>query len=59
MKDEERFLDEWLAYHRLIGVDHFFLYDHASEPPLRELVAPHREYVTSDRLVEGRRFASG
>jgi hypothetical protein len=23
LKDEGRFLEEWLAYHRLIGVDHF------------------------------------
>jgi hypothetical protein len=46
LKDEERFLDEWLAYHRLIGVDHFFLYDDAAEQPLRALAARHAEYVT-------------
>jgi len=46
LKDEERFLEEWLAYHRLIGVDHFLLYDHAAEQPLEALLAPHRGYVT-------------
>jgi hypothetical protein len=29
-KDEAPFLAEWVAYHRLIGVDHFFLYDNGS-----------------------------
>ena len=29
-KDEAPFLLEWIAYHRLIGVDHFFLYDNGS-----------------------------
>ena len=24
---ESRFLSEWLVYHRLLGVDHFALYD--------------------------------
>lgn len=46
LKDEERFLEEWISYHRLLGVDHFFLYDHAAEQPLQELLTPHRDYVT-------------
>lgn len=38
-------LAEWIAYHHIVGVDHFFLYDHdlehdlADNAPLRTLVA--------------------
>lgn len=45
-KDEDPFVDEWLAYHRLIGVDHFYLYDNDSRTQLRAVVAPHAAYVT-------------
>ena len=31
-RDEKPFLDEWLVYHRRLGVDHFFVYD--DEPDL-------------------------
>ncbi len=27
VRDENPFLDEWIAYHHLLGIDHFFLYD--------------------------------
>ena len=26
-KNEAKFLKEWIEYHRLVGVDHFYLYD--------------------------------
>ena len=29
-KNEARYLMEWLAFHRMIGVDHFVLYDNGS-----------------------------
>lgn len=29
-KDEERDLEEWLEFHRLVGVEHFYVYDNAS-----------------------------
>lgn len=46
LKDEARFVDEWLAYHRLLGAEHFVLYDHDPALGLRDFVAPHEEYVT-------------
>jgi hypothetical protein len=46
LRDETRFIDEWLAYHRLLGADHFVLYDDDPALPLREFVAPHAQYVT-------------
>ncbi len=29
-KNEKRYLKEWIEYHRLVGVDHFYLYDNNS-----------------------------
>lgn len=46
LKDEEKFLDEWLIYHQLIGVDHFFLYDDNQTLPLKDFLTPHSGYVT-------------
>ncbi|MDR2504378.1 MAG: glycosyltransferase family 92 protein [Deltaproteobacteria bacterium] len=36
IKDEEPFMEEWFTYHQLIGVEHFFVYDNFSTPPLEE-----------------------
>jgi hypothetical protein len=46
LRDELPFVDEWLAYHRLLGVDHFVLYDDDAELPLADYVAPHAAYTT-------------
>lgn len=46
LRDEEPFLDEWLVYHKMIGIDHFFLYDDAPNLPLQELLQPHANYIT-------------
>ena len=46
VKGEEPFIDEWLAYHRLIGVEHFYLYDNNPALRLKALLQRHRDYVT-------------
>lgn len=47
VKNESRYLKEWIEYHRLIGVSHFYLYDTASvDFPKRIL----RKYI-SEKLV--------
>jgi len=52
LRHEDEFVDEWVAYHRLLGVDHFYLYDHDPRLPLRKLMHKHRGYVTvTDWLV--------
>ena len=38
-KDENHFLKEWLAYHALLGVEHFYIYDNCSQVPIRELLS--------------------
>ena len=46
VKAEDPFLDEWIAYHRLMGVDYFILYDDDPRQNLSMLTARHRAYVT-------------
>jgi len=47
MKDEELFVDEWIAYHHFIGIDYFFICDHG-KTSLQTFLAPHIEagYLT-------------
>lgn len=44
--EEEKFIDEWLVYHRLLGIEHFFLYDDSPALPLARFLQPHAAYVT-------------
>lgn len=46
VRDEKPFMDEWLLYHKMIGADHFFLYDDEPGLPLEAFCAPHQGYVT-------------
>jgi hypothetical protein len=41
-KDENVYLKEWLDYHILIGVEHFWIYDNESSVPLAKTV---KEYI--------------
>lgn len=40
VKDEGPYIKEWVLYHSLIGVEHFFIYDNGSTPPVRESLGP-------------------
>lgn len=40
-KDEGRFLKEWIDYHRLIGIEHFYIYDNMSSDNSYEVLAPY------------------
>jgi tetratricopeptide (TPR) repeat protein len=46
LKDEDSFVEEWVAYHRLLGVDQFYLYDNDPRQPLKHILAQHAAYVT-------------
>lgn len=37
-RDENEYLEEWLRWHILQGVEHFYIYDHGSKQPVREQV---------------------
>ena len=42
-KDEGRYLKEWLDYHLLAGVEHFYLYNNDSSDDYKEVLAPYVE----------------
>lgn len=46
LKEEDPFVEEWIAHHRLLGIDHFYLYDNDPRQPLRDILSLHRDYVT-------------
>ena len=41
MKDEEHYVKEWLDYHLLAGVDHFYIYDNDSTPDFKKILQPY------------------
>jgi hypothetical protein len=46
LKAEDPFVREWIAHHRLLGVDHFYLYDNDPRLPLQELLSAWADFVT-------------
>ncbi len=40
-RDEAPYLAEWVEFHRLVGVEHFFMYDDRSGDAGREVLAPY------------------
>lgn len=42
-KNEARYLREWIEYHRLIGVEHFYLYNNFSDDNYEEVLRPYIE----------------
>lgn len=55
LKNEGHYLKEWLDYHLLAGVDHFYLYDNDSTDNYAEIIAP---YVEAD-LVTSKKISGG
>lgn len=47
-KNESKFLKEWIEYHIMIGVDHFYMYNNNSEDDYLEMLQPYIDngYVT-------------
>ena len=45
MKDEERYVKEWLDYYLLAGADHFYIYDNDSKPEFKKVLQP---YIDAD-----------
>jgi hypothetical protein len=40
-QDESFFMKEWIEYHRLLGVEHFYLYNNLSTDHYQEILAPY------------------
>ena len=41
IKNEANYIEEWIEYHLLIGVEHFYLYDNESTDDLEQILAPY------------------
>ena len=39
-KSEISHLKEWIEYHQLVGVDHFYLYNNGKDSLVREILKP-------------------
>lgn len=57
-QNEARFLKEWIDYHRLIGVDHFYIYDNRSTDETFSVLEPYInegivDYTFWDRTYHG------
>ncbi|USP16736.1 glycosyltransferase family 2 protein [Leuconostoc gelidum] len=48
MKNEDKYLDEWLYYHRSIGVDGFIIYDNESNDNSQSIIEKHSKCVDID-----------
>ena len=48
-RDAASYLAEWIEFHRLLGVERFFLYDNGSTDDHREVLAPYRRRRHRDR----------
>ena len=55
LKNEGHYIKEWLDYHLLAGVDHFYLYDNDSIDNYNKIIAP---YVAAG-LVTSKNFSGG
>ncbi|MEI8125426.1 MAG: glycosyltransferase family 92 protein [Parachlamydiaceae bacterium] len=40
-RDEAPYLREWIEYHKLLGVEHFYLYNNLSQDKCHEVLAPY------------------
>ncbi len=47
-KDEDLLIKEWLCYHHLLGVEHFYIYDNMSKVPIRELLG---DFVSDSQVT--------
>lgn len=52
VQQEAPYVAEWIAYHRLLGVDHFFVYDNNSTDDLASVLKPYVDlgWVTLQKL---------
>lgn len=61
IKNEGDYIDEWVKYHRLVGVDHIYLYNNESTDETKNILAPYmeEEFVTLiDFPGSGRQLAA-
>lgn len=42
-KNEGKYLKEWIEFHQIVGIDHFYMYNNNSDDNFREILAPYIE----------------
>ncbi len=57
-QNEERFIKEWIDYHRLIGVDHFYIYDNMSNDNSRLVLEPYIQEGIVDYIYWERTYTT-
>lgn len=56
VKNESDYIVEWIEYHLLIGVEHFYVYDNQSTDNLLEVLQPYIESgIVTYTLIEGKK----
>lgn len=40
-RNEDRFLKEWIEYHKMLGVEHFYLFNHLSTDNYKQVLEPY------------------
>lgn len=48
IKNETQYIREWIEYHKLIGVEHFYIYDNESNDGLKDILSP---YIQSGEVT--------
>lgn len=48
VKNEGKYLDEWIYYHRAIGVDGFIIYDNESTDESKAIIDKHSQFIDID-----------
>ena len=51
IKNEDPYMDEWMAYYLALGVEVFYLYDNGSNVPLVSRLRKFRQILGQDRLI--------
>ena len=51
VKNEARYIREWLEYHFLIGVDHVYIYDNDSTDGIHALLAPYIKKTLKEKGI--------
>ncbi len=41
IQDEAKYIEEWVTYHMLLNVDHFYVYNHKSGDNIEQVLSPY------------------
>lgn len=55
-QNEDRFLKEWVDYHQMIGVEHFYIYDNLSTDRTRQILDPYIASGVVEYLIWDKRY---